>query len=89
MLRMTALKLFMNFYDTQFTLLTPLINQNYLAILPHQCSTTVSLETYPFILLRLTCNYPQLGQPSIQVLEKEAGNNEMVKRSLYHTLLVP
>ena len=63
MLRTTALKLFMNFYDTQFTLLTPLINQNYLAILPRQCSTTVSLETYPFILLSLTCNYLQLGQP--------------------------
>ena len=63
MLRTTTMKLFMNFYDTQFTLLTPLINQNYLAILPHPYNTTVSLETYPFILLSLTCNYPQLGQP--------------------------
>ena len=33
--------------DGQFTLSTQLIIPNYLAILSHRCSTTVSLETYP------------------------------------------
>ena len=35
-------------YSGQFTLITQLIKPNYLAILPHRRSTTVSLVTYSF-----------------------------------------
>ena len=38
---------FETIYVGQFTLSTQLIILNYLAILSHQRSTTVSLETYP------------------------------------------
>ena len=38
-------------YSGQFTFSTQLITVNYLVIISHQHSTTVSLETYPFYLL--------------------------------------
>ena len=40
---------FQTLYGGQFTLSTQLITLNYPVILSHQCSTTVSLETCPFI----------------------------------------
>ena len=38
-------------YGGQFTLSTPLIKPNFCILLPHRRSTTVSLETTPFIHL--------------------------------------
>ena len=43
-------------YDSQFTLSTQLIISNYPVILSHWCSTTLSLETYPFILNQIDLN---------------------------------
>ena len=42
-------KLLESLYGGQFTLSTPLIKPNFLILLPHRRSTTVSLETTPFI----------------------------------------
>ena len=36
-------------YGGQFSLSTQFIKRNFLVILPYRRSTTVSLETYPFI----------------------------------------
>ena len=43
---------FLTLYGGQFTLSTQLIIQNYRVILSHRRSTTVSLETYPFIQVK-------------------------------------
>ena len=44
---------FESLYGGQFTLSSQLIILDYPVILPHQCSSTVSLKTYPFIHLTL------------------------------------
>ena len=41
---------FETLYGGQFTLSTQLIKPNYLVVLSHQCSTIVSIETYPLNL---------------------------------------
>ena len=44
---------FETLYGGKFTLSTQLIILNYLSILPHRRSSTVSLETYPLIIVFL------------------------------------